>query len=170
MKPQHIYTALLALLFFTTATAQSDVVDVLVTSEDHTTLVAAVKAANLVTTLKEQDELTLLAPSNEAFDALPAGTVENLLQAENNEKLTALLNYHVILGEISAEKLREQIDNNSNEVSLKTLQGESIRASLENGNVILSDTKGNKVMVTVSDLKGSNGIVHVIDGVLMPQK
>ncbi|MBC7507218.1 MAG: fasciclin domain-containing protein [Ferruginibacter sp.] len=138
--------------------APKDIVDVAIGSPDHTTLVAAVTAAGLVETLKGAGPFTVFAPTNAAFSALPAGTVEGLLKPENKEKLTKILTYHVVAGAVKAADLTDG-------QKVKTLQGEELTVSIKEGKVMI-----NGANVTAADLTGSNGVVHVIDAVLMPKK
>lgn len=138
--------------------APKDVVDVAIGSPDHTTLVTAVKAAALVETLKGSGPFTVFAPTNAAFAALPAGTVENLLKPENKAKLTSILTYHVVAGAVKAADLKDG-------QKVKTLQGEELTVSIKDGKVMI-----NGANVTAADLLGSNGVIHVIDAVLMPKK
>lgn len=160
----------LSLIFTGFANAQtSDVVDVAISSKDHTTLVAAVKAADLVATLKSKGPFTVFAPSNSAFDKLPKGTVENLLKPESKEALVKLLTYHVVAGNLKASDVLAAIKAGKGKAVVKTVQGENLTASLENGKVILTDEKGGKAVVTATDLTASNGVVHVIDSVVMPK-
>jgi uncharacterized surface protein with fasciclin (FAS1) repeats len=160
----------LSLIFTGFANAQtSDVVDVAISSKDHTTLVAAVKAADLVATLKSKGPFTVFAPSNSAFDKLPKGTVENLLKPESKEALVKLLTYHVVAGNLKASDVLAAIKAGKGKAVVKTVQGENLTASLENGKVILTDEKGGKAVVTAADLTASNGVVHVIDSVVMPK-
>ena len=137
-------------------------------SPDHTTLVAAVKAAGLVETLSGKGPFTVFAPTNAAFDALPAGTVDTLLKPENKKKLTAVLTYHVVAGDLTAAKLAAKIKAGKGKAKLKTVNGESLTAMSEGDKVMLKDSKGNVANVTIADVKQSNGEVHVIDKVLMP--
>jgi uncharacterized surface protein with fasciclin (FAS1) repeats len=160
----------LSLIFTGFANAQtSDVVDIAISSKDHTTLVAAVKAADLVTTLKSKGPFTVFAPSNSAFDKLPKGTVENLLKPESKEALVKLLTYHVVAGNLKASDVLAAIKAGKGKAVVKTVQGENLTASLENGKVILTDEKGGKAVVTATDLTASNGVVHVINSVVMPK-
>jgi uncharacterized surface protein with fasciclin (FAS1) repeats len=147
----------------------SDVVDVAISSKDHTTLVAAVKAADLVATLKGKGPFTIFAPSNSAFDKLPKGTVETLLKPENKVALANLLTYHVVAGNLKASDVLEAIKAGKGKAVVKTIQGESLTASLDNGKVILTDAKGGKATVTTTDLTATNGVIHVIDSVVMPK-
>jgi uncharacterized surface protein with fasciclin (FAS1) repeats len=148
---------------------KKDVVDIAIGSADHTTLVAAVKAADLVTTLKGTGPFTVFAPTNAAFAKLPAGTVETLLKPENKAKLAGILTYHVVAGNLDATKVLAAIKGGMGKVVLTTVAGGKLTASIEGGKVILTDEKGAKAIVTATDLKGSNGVIHVIDSVLLPK-
>ncbi|RYY27460.1 MAG: fasciclin domain-containing protein [Chitinophagaceae bacterium] len=134
-----------------------DVVDIAIGSADHTTLVAAVKAAGLVETLKGAGPFTVFAPTNDAFAALPAGTVDGLLKADKKEDLTKVLTYHVVAGAVKAADLK-------NGQKIKTLQGGELTVNIKNGKVMI-----NGATVTAADLTGSNGVVHVVDKVLLPK-
>jgi uncharacterized surface protein with fasciclin (FAS1) repeats len=147
----------------------ADVVDVAISSKDHTTLVAAVKAADLVNTLKGAGPFTVFAPVNSAFDKLPKGTVETLLKPENKAALANILTYHVVAGNLKASDVLAAIKAGKGKAVVKTVQGENLTATLENGKVILTDEKGGKATVTATDLAASNGVIHVIDTVLMPK-
>jgi uncharacterized surface protein with fasciclin (FAS1) repeats len=147
----------------------SDVVDIAMSSKDHTTLVAAVKAADLVTTLKGTGPFTVFAPSNSAFDKLPKGTVENLLKPESKAALVKLLIYHVVSGKLMASDVLTAIKAGKGKAVVKTIQGEDLTATLVDGKVILTDAKGGKSTVTATDLNATNGVVHVIDSVVMPK-
>ena len=150
------------------ARSQADVVDVAIGSPDHTTLVAAVQAAGLVATLKGQGPFTVFAPTNAAFDALPAGTVETLLKPENKADLGGVLTYHVVPGKVDAATLAAQVAAGNGKATLKTVQGGTLTASLDGDRVVLADARNGKVHVTAADLSGDNGMVHVNDGVLLP--
>jgi len=158
-------------LYSITAVAQTekDIVDVAVGSEAHTTLVAAVKAADLVTTLKSKGPFTVFAPTNEAFAKLPAGTVETLLKAENKASLTGILTYHVVAGNLDAKAVVAAIKKSKGKLLLTTVAGAKLTAAIENGNVVLTDENGGKATVIATDLKASNGIIHVIDAVVLPK-
>jgi uncharacterized surface protein with fasciclin (FAS1) repeats len=145
-----------------------DVVDIAIGSKDHTTLVAAVKAADLVATLKSEGPFTVFAPTNAAFDKLPKGTLESLLNPEAKATLAGILTYHVFAGKLNAESVVAAIKKGKGKTELTTVNGAKITASLEGDKVILTDAKGGKAIVTATDLMGSNGIVHVIDAVLLP--
>jgi uncharacterized surface protein with fasciclin (FAS1) repeats len=134
----------------------------------HTTLVAAVKAAGLVDTLNGAGSFTVFTPTNEAFDKLPAGTVDNLVKPENKDTLTKILTYHVVSGRISSKQLMQMIKKGHGKATLKTVQGEDLTATMSGGHVILTDAKGGTATVTTADVFQSNGVIHVIDTVLMP--
>ena len=151
------------------ASAQKTVVDVAVGSKDHSTLVAAVKAADLVSTLQSAGPFTVFAPTNEAFAKLPTGTVETLLKPENKATLAKILTYHVVAGNLDAAAVVKAITDGKGKVTIKTVSGGSLTASLKNGKVILTDEKGGTATVTATDLKAGNGVVHVIDTVVMPK-
>lgn len=154
---------------FLSASAQKTVVDVAVSSKAHTTLVTAVKAADLVSTLQGAGPFTVFAPTNAAFAKLPKGTVENLLKPENKATLTKILTYHVVAGNLDAAAVLKAIKDGKGKVSLKTVSGGTLTASLKNGKVILTDEKGETATVTTTDLKAGNGVVHVISTVLIPK-
>ena len=138
-------------------------------SDDHTTLVAAVKAADLVKTLEGKGPFTVFAPTNEAFKALPEGTVDTLLKPENKAKLTAILTYHVVAGDLTAAKLEAKIKEGKGKATLKTVNGEKLTVMMgEGGKGIVIKAKGDEAMVTIADVNQSNGVIHVIDHVLLP--
>ncbi|MBY0432838.1 MAG: fasciclin domain-containing protein [Cyclobacteriaceae bacterium] len=146
-----------------------DVVDIAISSKDHTTLVAAVKAADLVNTLKGKGPFTVFAPTNAAFDKLPEGTVASLLKPENKAKLAKILTYHVVSGNLDAAAVIAAIKAGNGSAILTTVSGGKLTGSLDNGKVKLTDESGKSAFVTTADLKGSNGVVHVIDGVVLPK-
>jgi len=148
--------------------ADKDIIDNAVNSKDHTTLVAAVKAAGLVDTLKGAGPFTVFAPTNAAFDALPAGTVDTLLKPEMKGDLTKVLTYHVVPGKIDAATLVGLIQAGGGTATVTTVQGGTLTASLAGESVNLTDAKGNVATVTTADVMQSNGVIHVIDKVLMP--
>jgi uncharacterized surface protein with fasciclin (FAS1) repeats len=148
---------------------KKDIVDIAVGSDVHSTLVAAVKSADLVNTLKSAGPFTVFAPVNDAFSKLPAGTVDFLLKPENKSTLTKILTYHVVAGNLDASAVLEAIKKGNGTASLKTVSGGILTASLENGKVKLTDEKGGSAYVTTTDLKGSNGVIHVIDAVVLPK-
>jgi uncharacterized surface protein with fasciclin (FAS1) repeats len=151
------------------AQKKTDIVDVAAGSKDHTTLVAAVKAAGLVETLKGAGPFTVFAPTNDAFAKLPAGTVATLLKPENKSQLGGILTYHVVAGNLNAAAVLAAIKKGNGAVTLTTVAGGKLIAALENGKVVLTDENGGKSTVTVTDLKASNGVIHVIDTVLLPK-
>jgi uncharacterized surface protein with fasciclin (FAS1) repeats len=145
-----------------------NIVENAVNSKDHTTLVAAVKAAGLVETLSSAGPFTVFAPTNEAFDKLPAGTVATLVKPENKATLTKILTYHVVAGKVTAAELVAMIKKGNGKAELKTVQGGTITASLKGKSVVLTDEKGGTAVVTIADVMQSNGVIHVINSVLMP--
>lgn len=148
--------------------ADGDIVDVAVGSKDFTTLVAAVKAAGLVETLKGQGPFTVFAPTNAAFAKLPAGTVDGLLKPEAKGTLTAVLTYHVVAGKVDAKSLIGMIKKGNGKATLTTVQGGKLTAAVVGSDVVLTDAKGGTSKVTATDLGAKNGIIHVIDTVVMP--
>jgi uncharacterized surface protein with fasciclin (FAS1) repeats len=146
-----------------------NIVENAVNSADHTTLVAAVKAAGLVETLEGPGPFTVFAPTNEAFAKLPAGTVDTLLKPENKATLTKVLTYHVVAGRLSASDLKKQIKAGNGKAELTTVEGGKLWASMQDGSHIkLTDEKGGTAMVTIANVFQSNGVIHVIDSVVMP--
>ena len=139
-----------------------------VNSKDHTTLVAAVKAAGLVATLESKGPFTVFAPTNEAFAALPAGTVDTLLKPANKAELVKILTYHVVPGDYSATRLLNMIAAGHGSATVKTVEGEPLTFTRQDGHIIVTDVKGDHATVTIANVKQSNGVIHVIDAVLMP--
>lgn len=139
-----------------------------VNSKDHTTLVAAVKAAGLVETLQGAGPFTVFAPTNEAFDKLPKGTVDNLVKPENKTTLTKILTYHVIAGNYDAKAIAELIKAGNGKAMLKTVSGGTLTFWMKGNKLMLMDEKGNTATVTIKNVYQSNGVIHVIDTVLMP--
>jgi uncharacterized surface protein with fasciclin (FAS1) repeats len=150
------------------AAPSATIVDAAVASPDHTTLVAAIQAAGLVETLSGPGPFTVFAPTNAAFARLPAGTVETLTQPANRAALNRILTYHVVAGRVSASELSALIDAGGGRATLTTMQGGTLTAAREGGSVRLTDAKGATALVTAADVAGSNGLIHVIDTVLMP--
>lgn len=148
---------------------EKDIVDTAVATPQLSTLVAAVKAAGLVETLKGDGPFTVFAPVNDAFGKLPSGTVETLLKPENKAMLTSVLTYHVIAGNFEAKDVAAAIKNGNGKAELTTVQGGKIWAMMDGADVVLKDEKGNKSKVVMVDVKTSNGVVHVIDTVVMPK-
>ena len=137
-------------------------------SKDHTTLVAAVKAADLVSTLKGAGPFTVFAPTNEAFAALPAGTVETLLKPENKATLSKILTYHVVAGKLDASALKKQITAGGGKATLTTVAGETLTVTNDQDKLTVTDSKGGKARVTIADVTQSNGVILVVDKVLLP--
>jgi uncharacterized surface protein with fasciclin (FAS1) repeats len=148
---------------------KKNIVENAVNSKAHTTLVAAVKAAGLVATLQTAGPFTVLAPVNDAFENLPAGTVENLLKPENKGQLSAVLTYHVLPGKYDFAALSKAVKAGKGKASIKTVQGNTLTFSM-NGerNLVVSDSKGNTANISTYDVYQSNGVIHVIDQVLLP--
>ncbi|MGB7070882.1 MAG: fasciclin domain-containing protein [Pyrinomonadaceae bacterium] len=148
--------------------ASKDIIDNAVNSKDHTTLVAAVKAAGLVETLKSKGPFTVFAPTNAAFSALPNGTVDSLLKPENKEMLTKVLTYHVVAGKMDSGKIMKAIKKGGGKAELKTVAGGTLWAWMDGDALVLKDEKGGMSRVAIADVRQSNGVIHVIDAVLMP--
>lgn len=144
------------------------IVENAVNSKDHTTLVAAVKAAGLVDTLSSPGPFTVFAPTNEAFDRLPAGTVDTLVQPENKATLTKILTYHVVAGRYSAADLVKLVHDGHGAATLTTVQGETLKVTRQGQHLLVTDQKGGVAHVTIGDVFQSNGVIHVVDAVLMP--
>lgn len=181
MPRKHLLISLLAVALASPVLAQSvrvggqpmmpakTIVANAVNSADHTTLVAAVKAAGLVDTLNSPGPFTVFAPVNAAFAALPPGTIETLLRPENKASLTKLLTYHLVAGNLDAAKLMQMIKAGKGEATLKTVAGETLTLAMNGStNIIITDMKGEVADITISDVRQSNGIIHVIDRVLLP--
>ncbi len=150
--------------------ATKDIIDNAVKSRDHTTLVAAVKAAGLVETLKGKGPFTVFAPTNAAFSALPDGTVETLLKAENKAMLTGILTYHVVAGRLDFNELSKWIEKGNGKAELKTVNGGSLWAMMNGSrNIVIKDEKGNVGHISTYDVYQSNGVIQVVDTVLMPK-
>ena len=149
--------------------ASKNIVENAVNSRDHTTLVAAVKAAGLVEALQGAGPFTVFAPTNEAFNKLPQGTVETLLKPENKDSLTSVLTYHVVAGKFNGKELMKKIKDGNGTAELKTVQGGSIWLMLKDGKLRLEDEKGGTAQVTIKDVYQSNGVIHVIDSVILPK-
>jgi uncharacterized surface protein with fasciclin (FAS1) repeats len=145
-----------------------DIVDNAVNSKDHTTLVAAVKAADLVGTLKGPGPFTVFAPTNAAFAALPAGTVDTLLKPENKPTLTKVLTYHVVPGRMDGPALMSAINAGGGKAVLKTASGGTLTATMSGSNVMVTDAKGGTATVTIANVYQSNGVIHVVNKVLLP--
>src|SRR5579862_9908442 len=145
-----------------------NIIENAVNSADHTTLVAAVKAAGLVDTLQSPGPFTVFAPTNEAFAKLPAGTVDNLLKPENKDMLVKILTYHVVAGKLSAVDIKKMIREGHGQATLKTVSGGTLTAMMQGKNLVLKDEKGGMATVTIANVFQSNGVIHVVDSVLLP--
>jgi len=146
-----------------------NIVENAVNSKDHTTLVAAVKAAGLVETLSSPGPFTVFAPTNEAFDKLPAGTVETLLKPENKAKLTSVLTYHVVPGKLGSKDLMTMVKAGKGKATLKTVEGETLYITWKGNKLMITDENGGVADITIADVNQSNGVIHVIDKVLLPK-
>ena len=145
-----------------------NIVENAVNSKDHTTLVAAVKAAGLVETLQGKGPFTVFAPTNAAFTKLPSGTVDTLLKPENKAQLTGVLTYHVVAGKMTAQDLAAKVKQGGGKATLKTVQGEMLTVMASGNALTITDKKGGKSTVTTADVMQSNGVIHVVDTVLLP--
>jgi len=163
------FLGLLFLSFNSSGQTTKDIVVVAQNSKDHTTLVQALTAADLVNTLKGKGPFTVFAPTNDAFAGLPAGTLDSLLLPKKKSKLSSILQYHVVPGNLDAKAVMAAIKKGNGKVVLTTLAGGMITATTVDGKVILTDENGGKATVTATDLKASNGVVHVIDKLIMPK-
>lgn len=184
MKTKNILTAaFFALVFGATSFAQKSVmvggaamypskniIENAVNSKEHTTLVAAVKAAGLVETLESKGPFTVFAPTNAAFDKLPKGTVETLLKPENIKTLQNILTYHVVAGKMNAADIDKAIKMGGGKATFKTVSGGTLTAWMKGKDLYISDESGNKAKVAIADVNQSNGVIHVIDTVLLPKK
>ena len=146
-----------------------NIVENAINSKDHTTLVAAVKAAGLVETLESDGPFTVFAPTNEAFNKLPNGTVQTLLKPENKAKLTSVLTYHVVAGKIDSKTLLDWIKKNGGYYTTKTVEGGKLKFWLKGKSIIVTDENGNNAKITIKDVFQKNGVIHVIDTVLLPK-
>jgi uncharacterized surface protein with fasciclin (FAS1) repeats len=145
-----------------------NIIENAINSKDHTTLVAAVKAGGLVDTLEGKGPFTVFAPTNEAFAALPAGTVNTLLKPENKKQLDKILTYHVVPGRLDSEALNSDIKKGDGKAELKTVQGDKLTVTGSGKDLMVTDDKGNTAKVTIADVMQSNGVIMVVDKVLMP--
>ncbi len=146
-----------------------NIIENAVNSKDHTTLVAAVKAAGLVDTLSGPGPFTVFAPTNAAFEKLPAGTVDMLLKPENKDKLTKILTYHVVATNALSDAVKKMVKDDGGKHAIPTVSGGKIVAMVQGSDIVLTDETGNTAKVTIADVKQSNGVIHVIDTVLMPK-
>lgn len=148
--------------------ANKNIVENAVNSKDHTTLVAAVKAGGLVETLSGKGPFTVFAPTNSAFTKLPAGTVDTLLKPENKAKLDQVLTYHVVPGKLTAVDLGRMVKSGKGKATLKTVEGDALTVTDKGGHIMVTDAKGDVATVTIADVLQSNGVIHVVDTVLLP--
>jgi len=148
--------------------ANKNIVENAINSKDHTTLVAAVKAAGLVDTLEGAGPFTVFAPTNEAFAKLPDGTVDTLLKPENKATLVKILTYHVVPGKYTAAKLKKDVMKDGGTLTLKTVQGDNLTFTMEGSDLVVKDEKGTTAHITIANVMQSNGVIHVIDSVLQP--
>ena len=175
--------AFIALVFGATSFAQKtvmvggaamypskNIVENAVNSKDHTTLVAAVKAAGLVETLQSKGPFTVFAPTNAAFDKLPKGTVETLLMPENMKMLQTILTYHVVAGKMNASDIAKAIKMGNGKATMKTVSGGTLTAWMKGKDLYITDENGGKSKVTIADVNQSNGVIHVVDAVVLPKK
>ena len=174
--------AFIALVFGATSFAQKtkmvggaamyptkNIIENAVNSKDHTTLVAAVKAADLVETLQSKGPFTVFAPTNAAFDKLPKGTVETLLKPENKKMLQTILTYHVVAGKMNSSDIAKAIKMGKGKATLKTVSGRTLTAWMKGKNLYITDENGKSAKVTIADVNQSNGVIHVIDAVVLPK-
>lgn len=175
--------AFMALVFGATSFAQKtvmvggaamypskNIVENAVNSKDHTTLVAAVTAAGLVETLQSKGPFTVFAPTNAAFDKLPAGTVETVLKPENLKTLQTILTYHVVAGKMNASDIAKAIKAGKGKATLNTVSGGTLVAMMQGKDLIITDENGGKSKVTIADVNQSNGVIHVVDTVVLPKQ
>ena len=153
-----------------TTTQEKNIVEVAAGNKNFSTLVAAVKAAGLVDVLSGTNEFTVFAPSNDAFNKLPKGTVDSFLMPQNKDALTDLLMYHVVAGEYKAAAVVKAIKDNGGKFSVNTIKGEKITLMMDGANVVIQDAKGGKSVIIMTDLDASNGVIHAVGSVLMPKE
>ena len=168
-KILNVFVVVFSLVFSSNALAQDkNIVETAISSEAHTTLVAAVKAANLVDVLSGEGPFTVFAPTNDAFAKLPEGTVETLLKPENIEMLKGILTYHVIAGQFNAADVIGLVKKNNGKATIPTVNGGNLTAMIKDGSVFITDANGNSAKVIAADLNNTNGVIHVIDSVVLP--
>tara|TARA_B110000444_G_scaffold118025_1_gene111044 strand:- start:237 stop:770 length:534 start_codon:yes stop_codon:yes gene_type:complete len=164
-----ILSVILSVIFTTNLTAQGTIVDVAVGNEDFSTLVTALKSADLVTALQGNGPFTVFAPTNNAFNKIDSKTLSSLLEEKNKKALANILTYHVISGKLAATDVVEALKKGNGLVELKALNGQTISVMQKDGKIWLKDSKGNYSEITATDVMGSNGVIHVIDTVVMPE-
>ncbi|MEO1652189.1 MAG: fasciclin domain-containing protein [Bacteroidota bacterium] len=163
------FLAIALFLQFSVYAQDKNLVETAIASKDHSTLVAAVKAAGLVDALSGEGPFTVFAPTNEAFSALPKGTVETLLKPENKEKLAQILTYHVLKGKLDSKTILKAIKKGKGKAEVETLSGGKLTAMLKDGKPVLQDEKGNIAAISTVDLMTSNGVIHVLNSVVLPK-
>jgi uncharacterized surface protein with fasciclin (FAS1) repeats len=169
IKNTTLFVAAILLSINTMAQTTKDIVDVAASSKAHSTLVEAIKEADLVATLKGTGPFTVFAPTNDAFAKLPSGTLDNLLKPENKSKLAGILTYHVVAGNLDAKAVMAAIKKDNGKAVLTTVAGGKLTATVVKGKVVLTDENGGEAIVTATDLSATNGVIHVIDKVLLPK-
>jgi len=156
-------------IVLSTNPVEMNIVETAVSNDNFSTLVAAVQAADLVDALSSDGPFTVFAPTNDAFNNLPDGTLSTLLQPENQETLQSILTYHVVAGQFMAEDVVQAINDNGGQFTVETLQGGELTLKLWEGNVYAKDTNGNKAQIIITDVETSNGVIHAIDNVVLPE-
>ncbi len=156
-------------IVLSTNPVEMNIVETAVSNDSFSTLVAAVQAADLVDALSSDGPFTVFAPTNDAFNNLPDGTLSTLLQPENQETLESILTYHVVAGQFMAEDVVQAINGNGGQFTVETLQGGELTLKLWEGNVYVKDTNGNKAQIIITDVETSNGVIHAIDNVVLPE-
>ncbi|MEC8611418.1 MAG: fasciclin domain-containing protein [Bacteroidota bacterium] len=156
-------------IVLSTNPVEMNIVETAVSNDSFSTLVAAVQAADLVDALSSDGPFTVFAPTNDAFNNLPDGTLSTLLQPENQETLQSILTYHVVAGQFMAEDVVQAINDNGGQFTVETLQGGELTLKLWEGNVYVKDTNGNKAQIIITDVETSNGVIHAIDNVVLPE-
>ena len=156
-------------IVLSTNPVEMNIVETAVSNDNFSTLVAAVQAADLVDALSSDGPFTVFAPTNDAFNNLPDGTLSTLLQPENQETLQSILTYHVVAGQFMAEDVVQAINDNGGQFTVETLQGGELTLKLWEGNVYVKDTNGNKAQIIITDVETSNGVIHAINNVVLPE-
>ena len=156
-------------IVLSTNQVEMNIVETAVSNDSFSTLVAAVQAADLVDALSSDGPFTVFAPTNDAFNNLPDGTLSTLLQPENQETLQSILTYHVVAGQFMAEDVVQAINDNGGQFTVETLQGGELTLKLWEGNVYVKDTNGNKAQIIITDVETSNGVIHAINNVVLPE-
>ena len=156
-------------IVLSTNPVEMNIVETAVSNDNFSTLVAAVQAADLVDALSSDGPFTVFAPTNDAFNNLPDGTLSTLLQPENQETLQSILTYHVVAGQFMAEDVVQAISDNGGQFTVETLQGGELTLKLWEGNVYVKDTNGNKAQIIITDVETSNGVIHAINNVVLPE-